>query len=641
MAFIPTGKPLLLKALGTFWRVLVGIKDFLVLSFLALFFIALSAVLSAGKPAKGVPDGGALVITLQGPIVDQASEVSPFDAASGNGVAEVQARDVIRALDRAAGDKRIKAVVLDLDGFAGAGQANLHSVAQAVARVRKAGKPVHAWATAYGDDSWLLAAAASRIWVNPLGGAIIAGPGGSRLYFARALEKLQVDVNVFRVGTYKSFVEPYTRASASSEAKAADQALAGSLWASWLADAKALRPQADVAGYIAQLPQRLGAAGGDGAQAALAAKLVDRIASRDAFEAELVSEVGSGDLEDWGSFRGVALEDYLNATAGARSGDAVGVVYVSGSIVDGEAPRGTAGSATIRAALKKALDEDGGIKALVVRVDSGGGSVTASEEIRAALLDAKADGLPVVASFGPVAASGGYWVATAADEIFALPSTITGSIGVFAILPSFPRALNDIGVNADGVKTTPYSGEPDIIAGLSPQVSQVLQMGVEDIYRRFIGVVSAARKMSAAEVDRVGQGRVWSGTEAQKLKLVDNFGGLDAAVAAAAKRAGIKGDVRVVDIEKPEPAWMKALKGLNRSEGEQQVRDPWAMAVRSSQLRMMAAVQDLVFLASGRGATMQAACVECAAAGSPRPAAARHSTHWLAMLLQSSASSGP
>jgi protease-4 len=628
-----------LKALGTFWRVLVGIKDFLVLSFLALFFIALSAALSAGKPAKGVPDGGALVIALRGPIVDQASEVSPFDAASGNDTGEVQARDVIRALDRAATDKRIKAVVLDLDGFAGAGQANLHSIAQAIAGVRKAGKPVHAWATAYGDDSWLLAAAASRIWVNPLGGVVVSGPGGSQLYFARALEKLQVDVNVFRVGTYKAAVEPFTRASASPEAKAANQALADGLWANWLADAKALRPQADVTGYIAQLPQRLGAAGGDGAQAAMAAKLVDRIASRDAFEAALVDEVGEGDLEDWGSFSGIGLDDYLMATSGQdkRTGDAVGVVYVTGNIVDGEAPRGTAGSATIRAALKQALDEDGSIKALVVRVDSGGGSVTASEEIRAALLDAKASGLPVVASFGPVAASGGYWVATAADEIYAQPSTITGSIGVFAILPSFPRALNDLGINADGVKTTPYSGEPDLIAGLSPQVSQVLQMGVEDVYRRFIGVVSAARKLPAAEVDRIGQGRVWSGTDARRLKLIDSYGGLDAAVAAAAKRAGIKGDVRVVDIEKPEPAWMKALKSFNRSETEQQVRDPWAMAVRASQQRLVAAVQDVAFLASGRGATMQAACFECAAAGSPRPAAPQRIDGRLAALLQSSA----
>jgi protease-4 len=629
-----------LKTLGLIWRILVGIKDFLVLCVLALFFIGLSALLSAGKPAKPVPDGGALVLAMNGVLVDQASEVSPFEAANGGGMAEVQARDVIRALDRAAADKRIKAVVLELDGFAGGGQANLAAVADAIARVKQAGKPVEAWATAYGDDAWALAAPASRIWVNALGGAIITGPGGSRLYFARALEKLQVDVNVFRVGTYKSFVEPYTRASASPEAKAADQALAGSLWSSWLADARRHRPKADVTGYINQLPQRLGAAGGDGAQAALASGLVDRIGSREAFEAALVEAVGEGDPEDWGRYRGIGLEDYLAATRSNERGDAVGVVYVTGNIVDGEAPRGTAGSATIRAALQQALAEHEDIKALVVRVDSGGGSVTASEEIRAALLSAKADGLPVVASFGPVAASGGYWVGTAADAIYAQPSTITGSIGVFAILPSFPRALNEIGINADGVKTTPYSGEPDIVAGLSPQVRQVLQMGVEDVYRRFLKIVGEARKLPVAEVDKVGQGRVWSGSEARRLKLVDDFGGLDAAIADAAKRAGIKGEVRVVDIEKPEPAWLKALQGISKSEAEEQARDPWAVAVQASRLRLLAAVRDLAFLASGRGATMQAACVECAVAGSPRPDAARESTGWLAGLLQSSALSG-
>lgn len=629
-----------MKNLGILWRILVGIKDFMVLSLLALFFIGLSALLSSGRPVKGVPDGGALVVAMQGALVDQASEVSPFDAAGGGGMAEVQARDVIRALDRAAADKRIKAVVLELDGFAGGGQANIAAVADAVARVKAAGKPVHAWATAYGDDAWALAAAANRIWVNPLGGVIITGPGGSRLYFARALEKLQVDVNVFRVGTYKSFVEPYTRAGASPEAKAADQALAGSLWASWLADAKRLRPNANVAAYVEQLPQRLGAAGGDGAQAALAAGLVDRIASRDAFEDAMVELVGEADPEEWGRYRGVGLMDYLDATSGAGRGDAVGVVYVSGNIVDGEAPRGTAGSATIRAALQKALAESKDIKALVVRVDSGGGSVTASEEIRAALLAAKADGLPVVASFGPVAASGGYWVGTAADEIYAQPSTITGSIGVFAILPSFPRALNEIGINSDGVKTTPYSGEPDIVAGLSPQVRQVLQMGVEDVYRRFLKLVGDARRLPVSEVDKVGQGRVWSGADARQLKLVDGFGGLDVAVAAAARKAGIKpgdgGAFRVVDIEKPEPAWMKALRRFSRSEAEEQARDAWAVAVQASRLRLLAAAQDMAFLASGRGATMQAACLECAVAGSPRPAAARQGKGWLARLVQSS-----
>ncbi|WP_439547378.1 signal peptide peptidase SppA [Sandarakinorhabdus sp.] len=622
-----------MKTLGLIWRIIVGIKDLLVLALLAIFFIAVSAALSGATPAA-IPNGAALVVSLDGAIVDQGSETSPLDTVSGNVTSEVQLRDLVRGIDRAAGDSRIKALVLDLDLFFGGGQANVVAVSDAIARFRKSGKPVHAWATAYSDDSWLLAAGASRIWLNPLGGVIFAGPGGSRLYFARALEKLQIDVNVFRVGTYKSFVEPYTRASASPEAKAADQALADSLWNSWLADVKRLRPAADVPSYITQLPQRIGQAGGDGARAALDAKLVDQLASRDEFDAAMVKLVGEGELKYWGHYSGVSLTDYLGATAGKdkTSGDAVGVVYVSGSIVDGEAPRGTAGSTTIRQALEQALDENAGIKALVVRVDSGGGSVTASEEIRAALLAAKADGLPVVASFGPVAASGGYWVGTAADEIFAQPSTITGSIGVFAILPSFPRALNELGINSDGVKTTPYSGEPDVVAGLSPEVRTVLQMGVEDTYRRFITIVAEARKLPPAEVDSIAQGRVWAGTEAKRLKLVDNLGGLDAAIAAAARRAGIKGDVRVINIEKPEPAWVKALKSFGGSETEQQARDPWARLLLASRQRLLSSMADFAFLASGQGATMQAACLECAAAGSPRPAAARASTDNLAKL---------
>ena len=631
-----------MKTLGLIWRILVGIKDFLVLCVLALFFIGLSALLSSAKPAT-VPNGAALVLAMDGALVDQASETSPFNAAAGNVAAEIQVRDVVHAIDHAAKDDRIKAIVLELDGFMGGGQANIATVDDALTRFRKSGKPVHAWATAYSDDSWLLAAAASKIWLNPMGGVIITGPGGSRLYFAKALEKLQVDVNVFRVGTYKSFVEPFTRTAASPEAKAADQALAGSLWGNWLADAKRLRPKADVPAYIAQLPQRLGKFGGDSAKTALDAGLVDQLGSRDEFDAAMIELAGEDELSDWGHYTGVTLDNYLSATRkplGER-GDAVGVVYVTGNIVDGEAPRGTAGSATIRQALEEALAKNDDIKALVVRVDSGGGSVTASEEIRAALLAAKADGLPVIASFGPVAASGGYWVGTAADEIYAQPSTITGSIGVFAILPSFPRALADLGITSDGVKTTPYSGEPDVVAGLSPQVSQVLQMGVENTYRRFLTLVATARKLPMAEVDRIAQGRVWAGTQAKELKLVDKFGGLDAAVAAAAAKAGLKGEIRVVYIEKPVPAWQRALEGLGATESEEQAaRDPWARLVLASRLRLLTAAHDLGWLAAGKGATMQVLCIECSMAGSPRPTAARQTEGLAAKLVQSSSGSG-
>ena len=272
------------------------------------------------------------------------------------------------------------------------------------------------------------------------------------------------------------------------------------------------------------------------------------------------------------------------------------------------------------------------LKALVVRVDSGGGSVLASEEIRQALIDAKKQGLPVVASFGPVAASGGYWVATAADEIYAMPATITGSIGVFAIIPSFNRSLAELGIGVDGVKSTPYSGEPDVLAGLSPETRVILQSSVEDIYRRFTGLVAAARKLPITEVDSIGQGRVWAGSTALQLKLVDKMGGLDAAVAAAAARAGIKGQVRTVDIERPESPLVTFFRGVMGpgEEKEQVARDPFAKLAAASRLRLLAVVGDMRAIA--RGPTMQAACTECGGMGSPRVASAQAGESWLVKL---------
>ena len=504
-----------------FWRVLVGVKDLLVLMLLLLLFIALWSLLSSRAPSP-VPQGSALVIDLDGAIVDQATERSPVQLLTGGALGgEREVRDIIGAIDTAAGDNRIKALVIDLDTFVGAGQANLQSIGAAVQRFRKAGKPVNAYATAYTDDGYYLAAQANKVWLNPLGGVLLTGPGGSNLYFKTALEKLSIDVNVFKVGTYKAAVEPFTRGEASPEARTANQALADTLWASWLSDVRAARPKTDVTAFIAQLPQRLGAAGGDQSKAALDAKLVDAVGTRSDFNDAMVKAVGAGEQRSFGTYNGVSLDRYRADTRSLvpASGDAVGIVYVTGNIVDGDAPRGTAGSRTIARAVADALDDNDDIKALVVRIDSGGGSVLASEEIRQSLLDARKSGLPVVASFGPVAASGGYWVATAADEIIAEPSTITGSIGVFAILPSFNRALAEIGVGADGIKTPPYSGEPDILRGIGPETRIVLQSGVEDIYRRFLTVVSDARKLPVAEVDNIAQGRVWAGTEAQKLKL--------------------------------------------------------------------------------------------------------------------------
>lgn len=617
------------------WRVLVGVKDLLVLVLLLVFFIALWSALGTRAQLK-VPAGAALVLNLDGAIVDQAAERSPLQALSGSDIgSEREVRDLIRAVDTAAKDDRIKALVLDLDTFVGAGQANIQSLGQALQRFKKAGKPINAYATAYTDDGYYLAAAADKVWINPLGGVLLTGPGGSNIYFKNALAKLDIDVNVFRVGTYKAAVEPFTRSEASPEARAANQALADTLWQNWLADVRAARPAGDVAAFIAQLPQRLGAAGGDQSKAALDAKLVDAVGTRSDFNDAMVKLVGEGEQRSFGTYNGISLDRYLAATQSLvpASGDAVGIVYVSGNIVDGEAPRGTAGATTISRAIARAVSENDDIKALVVRVDSGGGSVLASEEIRQALIDAKKDGLPVVASFGPVAASGGYWVATAADEIIAQPSTITGSIGVFAIIPSFDRAIGRLGISADGIKTTPYSGEPDVLRGIGPETRVVLQSGVEDIYRRFTTLVGAARKLPVAEVDRIGQGRVWAGTTAKELKLVDSMGGLDAAVAAAARRAGIKGEVRTIDIERPGSPLAQLLETFvgPGEEQEQVARDPFAKLAAASHMRLFAALGDIRAMASGP--TMQAACLECAGQGSPRATRATAEQGWLARAL--------
>ena len=620
------------------WAFLVGVKDLLVLLILLLFFVGLWAALNARSgTTASVPSGSALVLNLDGAVVEQATESSPFAALGGvDRPSEVQVRDVIGAIDSAAKDSRIKAIVLDLDTFLGSGEANLQSIGARLRAFKAAGKPVYAYATAYTDDGYYLAAQATQAWINPLGGVLLSGPGGPNLYFKAALDKLDVDVNVFRVGTYKSAVEPFTRQGASPEAEAAEQVLVDSLWKTYAGDVAAARKGADVNAFLANLPARVGASGGDFATTALKAGLIDRIGTRAEFGRMLAKLVGAGKDERPGSFNAVKLKSYREATKSTGSGRAIGIVYVAGNIVDGDAPLGSAGGDTIAAQIDKAVANDN-IKALVVRIDSPGGSVLASERIREALTEARGKGLPIVASMGAVAASGGYWVATAADEIVAQPSTITGSIGVFAIIPTFNRSLKALGIGTDGVKSTPYSGDPDVLRGLTPETRLILQASVEDIYRRFTGIVAKARKLPVARVDQIGQGRVWAGTTAKDLNLVDKLGGIDVAIAVAAKRAGVPADTRTVDIERSAPLFgqlARSLLGGGSDEDDAQsfaqgARDPFAHAARASQLRLLAAIGEAHAVATG--ATIQAHC-GCSALTVPRAADASAAQGWLARL---------
>ena len=597
------------------WRVLVGVKDGLALILLLLVFVGLWGATRGNSPTV-VPSGSALVLNLEGALVDQSSERGLGVLLSGGDapVPQIRVRDVIEAIHRATVDDNIKSIVLDLDLFMGSGQANLQAVGEALRAFKAKGKPVYSYGTAYVDDGYYLAAHANETWVDPLGGVLLSGPGGSNLYFKSALDRLGVDVEVFKVGTFKSAVEPYVRADASPEAKAANQTLVDTLWDSYTTDVQAARPKLKIDASLANLPDRVKAAGGDFAKAALSDGLVDRIGTRAAFGNEMAKRVGEGTEGRPGSFNAIAFSDYLKVSSPVRdrTGSAIGIVYVAGEIVDGEAPPGVAGGDTIAELIAEATVDDD-IKALVVRIDSPGGSVTASERIRQAMLEAKAAGLPVVASMGPVAASGGYWVAMAADEVFAEPSTITGSIGVFAVIPTFAGTLDKLGIGADGVKATPYSGQPNVFEGLNSGTRLLLQASVEDIYRRFTGMVAEARRLTPARVDEIGQGRVWAGGTAHQLGLVDRLGGMEAAIGAAAKRASLDpATVRTVDVE-AKPDFLTRL--IERSLGSVKGSggDVYARILRLSQVRAKSQINDALRLSGG--ATIQARCLTCAGLG--------------------------
>ena len=521
------------------WRFLVAIKDGMVLIAMLLFFGALYALLSS-QPNSGAIRDGALLLDLNGVIVEEpaAPTFEDFLASAGNSPREYRLRDVVRAIDATVEDDRVKAIVLDLSSFAGSGQTSLTDVGEALARAKKAGKPIYAFASFYSDDSYQLAAHATEIWMDPMGGAIFAGPGGNRLYYKGLIDRLGVTANIYRVGTYKSAVEPYMRADQSPAAREASEALYGVLWDSFLAEVKKVRPQAMVKPFADDPAAFITTAGGDLASVAMKQKLVDKLGDKTAFDRFVAEQVGTDEKPSPDSFKSIDYDDFVAAHPVDTNGSAIGVITVAGEIVGGETGPGMAASGRIAELIYTALDEDD-IKALVVRVDSPGGSAFASEEIRLALLDARKKKLPIVVSMGDVAASGGYWVATAGDHIFAEPDTITGSIGVFAVLPSFENALAKWGVTADGVQTTPLSGEPNFVGGFSEDLNVILQAGVEDSYSDFVKLVAAARGKTPAEVDAIGQGRVWDGGTARQLGLIDGFGGMTDALAEAAKRAGL------------------------------------------------------------------------------------------------------
>lgn len=518
------------------------------LLFLVMFMIVVAGLKSSGAGAP-LFERTTLVIAPEGRLVEQYS-ADPATRAlakliNDKDADEVQLRDLVRAIDGAAKDKRIERMLLRVDGLQPSGYASLREVAAALQRFRATGKPIIAFGENLGQNQYLLAAQANEVYLDPMGGLLLEGIGRYRQYYRQALQdKLGVDVHVFRVGEFKSAVEPYVLDAASPEAKEADLFWMNDVWQRYLGDiarARKLTPQ-QLASGIDTLPEGIAAAGGDLARFALQQKLVDGLKTREDVE-NLLIERGVADEDSETGFRQVNLDGYLAHLETQRPSaldrrPQVAVVVAEGEITDGEQPAGRVGGESTSALLREARD-DTDVKAVVLRVNSPGGGVFASEQIRREVAALKKAGKPVVVSMGDLAASGGYWISMDADRIYADPSTITGSIGIFGMIPTVPRTLEKIGVHTDGVGTTRFAGAFDITRPLDPAVGQVIQSVINKGYADFTGKVAAARNKPVEAIDEVARGRVWSGAQARERGLVDELGGMQAALDDAAKRAKI------------------------------------------------------------------------------------------------------
>jgi len=561
----------LLKALGYlirgFWqglsvcRVIIGNLLFLalVILFLSIFFY--------GDKNK-IPDGAALILSPQGDIVIQKTETMLSSRLLGEASREeTLLKDILDVIDHAKDDQRVKALVLDLHDMGSVATSKLADIGEALIRFKTGGKPIYASGDYYGQQQYYLAAHADHLYLHPMGGVALTGFGIYRNYFKSALEKLMIQFHVFRVGTYKSALEPFLRDDMSAYAKEANLSWLSVLWDAYsdsIAELRGLPPEA-VDDYINNVSENLSLVKGDTAQLALDHGLVDALKTRDEVREELIALVGED--EDEMTINKIQFDDYLTAIKPQQEQirddtSKVGIIVAKGVILDGVQPAGKIGGDTLTDLIRQArLDDE--VKALVLQIDSPGGSALASELIRRELELTRRSGKPVIVSMSSIAASGGYWIASPADEIWAAPTTITGSIGIYSAFATLEKSLDYLGIHNDGVGTTRVADAFDTARPLNPIIADSMEQIIQHNYRRFIKTVSEGRNLTLQDVEKIAQGRVWSGKTAKALGLVDQFGDLQDAVQSAANMVNLK-DYDVIYIERPQTAREKLIKSLNR-----------------------------------------------------------------------------
>lgn len=529
-----------------FWKVL----NFIRLAIFNLFFFLILAVIFLGynetqeSPVPQVKEASALVMNLSGPIVEQRSYLNPMDSFTGSLFGKELPKenvlfDIVNTIRYAAEDSNISGLVLSLKEMPETSLTKLRYIAKAINEFKNTGKPVYAVGDFYNQSQYYLASYANKIYMAPEGAVMLRGYGSYPLYYKTLLENLDVNTHVFRVGTYKSAIEPFIRDNMSEEAKQSASAWLTQLWGAYIEDVatnrqidkKVINPSMDE--FLAKLKS----VNGDLAQLSKQTGLIDELATRQQIRKQLAEAFGK---EGKDSYKAISYYDYRQTHSAPfdSSADDIAVVVASGAIVDGKQSRGTVGGDSTASLLREARN-DNKVKAVVLRVDSPGGSVFASEVIRNEVEAIRASGKPIVVSMSSVAASGGYWISVNADQIIAQPTTLTGSIGIFSVITTIEKGLNNIGVYSDGVGTTPFSGI-GITRGISDKAGQAIQLGIENGYHRFISLVSNNRDLPLDQVDKVAQGRVWTGYDAMKAGLVDSMGDFDNAIEKAAELAGME-----------------------------------------------------------------------------------------------------